>query len=39
MVLFDYNFGAALGILLMVTTLAVMGAYVMALDRRARTGG
>jgi len=39
MVLFDYNFGAALGILLMITTLLVMGIYVMALERRARAAG
>jgi putative spermidine/putrescine transport system permease protein len=39
MVLFDYNFGAALGMLLMITTLLVMGAYVMALERRARAAG
>ena len=37
MVLFDYNFGAALGILLMITTLLVMGVYVMALERKARS--
>lgn len=37
MVLFDFNFGAALGIVLMITTLLVMGIYVMALERRART--
>jgi len=35
MVLFDFNFGAALALLLMVTTLLLMGAYVMALERRA----
>jgi len=39
MVFFDYNFGAALGILLMITTLLVIGAYVMALERRARAAG
>jgi len=39
MVLFDFNFGAALAILLMITTLLLMGAYVLALERRARTLG
>lgn len=39
MVMFDYNFGAALAILLMITTLLLMGAYVMALERRARAAG
>jgi putative spermidine/putrescine transport system permease protein len=39
MVLFDYNFGAALAMLLMITTLLLMGAYVMALERRARAAG
>jgi putative spermidine/putrescine transport system permease protein len=39
MVLFDYNFGAALAILLMVATLVLMGVYVMLLERRARAAG
>jgi putative spermidine/putrescine transport system permease protein len=39
MVLFDYNFGAALAIVLMVATLGLMGAYVMLLERRARAAG
>lgn len=39
MVLFDYNFGAALAILLMVATLVLMGVYVMLLERRARATG
>jgi len=39
MVLFDYNFGAALAILLMVATLVLMGVYVVLLERRARGAG
>jgi len=39
MVLFDFNFGSALALLLMITTLLLMGVYVMALERRARALG
>jgi putative spermidine/putrescine transport system permease protein len=39
MVLFDYNFGATLSMLLMVMTLLLIGIYVLVLERRARLAG
>lgn len=36
MVIFDYNFGATLSIMLLLTTILLMGTYVLVLERRAR---